>query len=242
MSEQAKTVIDETFKRLVKTYVPQPVVLDHAKGSYVWDTDGKKYLDFAAGIAVVSLGHASPAVLKTINDQAATLMMCQASYATAPKLKAAQLLTDNSIADLVYFCNSGTEAIEAAMKCVRKWAYTEKGPECNEIIAFRNSFHGRTYGAASITEKRMSQPYFEPYIPAIHFAEFNNFASVEKVTRDARPIVDDLKVFAQKIADDPRQLGVKGALDKRPSGVGFNFNKSSLRQRAVEEDAVWIED
>jgi acetylornithine/N-succinyldiaminopimelate aminotransferase len=184
MSEQAKTVIDETFKRLVKTYVPQPVVLDHAKGSYVWDTDGKKYLDFAAGIAVVSLGHASPAVLKTINDQAATLMMCQASYATAPKLKAAQLLTDHSCADLVYFCNSGTEAIEAAMKCARKWAYTEKGPECNEIIAFRNSFHGRTYGAASITEKRMSQPYFEPYIPAIHFAEFNNFASVEKLVSD----------------------------------------------------------
>lgn len=184
MSEQAQKIIDETFSLLVKTYSPQPVVLDSAQGCRARDTDGKEYLDFAAGIAVVSLGHANPAVLKTINEQAARLMMCQASYATAPKLKAAKLLTDHSFADLVYFCNSGTEAIEAAMKCARKWAYDEKGPECNEIIAFRNAFHGRTYGAASITEKRHSQPFFEPYIPAVHFAEFNNFASVEKLASD----------------------------------------------------------
>lgn len=184
MATKAQTIIDESFKLLVKTYTPQPVVLDHAKGAYVWDTDGKKYLDFAVGIAVVSLGHTNPVVINAITTQMQKLMMCQASYATEPKLKAAKLIVDYSCVDLVYFCNSGTEAIEAAMKCVRKWAHTEKGPHCTEIIAFRNSFHGRTYGAASITEKRHTQEFFNPYIPDCHFATFNDLVSVKKLISD----------------------------------------------------------
>lgn len=181
MSEKSQHVIDDLFEILIKTYTPQPVIMDHGKGSYVWDTDGKKYLDFAVGIAVVSLGHSNPAVLKAMNDQAQKLMMCQQSYATEPKLRAAKLLVENSCVDLIYFCNSGTEAIEAAMKTVRKWAHEAKGPHCTEIIAFRNSFHGRTYGAASITEKRHTQEFFNPYIPDCHFATFNDLESVKKL-------------------------------------------------------------
>ncbi len=179
--QKAKDIIQETENLLVSTYVAQPIVMDRGEGCYAWDTDGKKYLDFAVGIAVASLGHAPPAVLKTINEQAAKMMTCQASYATIPKLECAKLLVDNSCFDLVYFANSGTEAIEACMKTVRKWAYDNKSKDCNEIIAFRKSFHGRTYGAMSMTEKRHSQPYFEPYVPAIHFAEFNDLESVKKL-------------------------------------------------------------
>lgn len=181
MSDKAQNVINDLFKILVKTYSPQPVVMDHGKGSYVWDTDGKKYLDFAIGIAVVSLGHTNSVVLNAITTQMQKLMMCQQSYATEPKLRAAKLLVENSCADLIYFCNSGTEAIEAAMKCARKWAHQEKGPHCTEIIAFRNSFHGRTYGAASITEKRHSQEFFNPYIPDCLFATFNDLESVKQL-------------------------------------------------------------
>lgn len=176
----AQKIIKDTEKVLVSTYTAQPVVLDHGQGVYAYDTDGKKYVDFAAGIAVLSLGHAAPAVLKTINEQAAKLMMCQSSYATLPKLECANLLVDNSCFDLVYFSNSGTESVEACLKLVRKWAYENKSHECNEIIAFRNSFHGRTYGAASVTEKRHTQHFFEPYLPGIHFAEFNDLESVKK--------------------------------------------------------------
>lgn len=181
MSESAQKIIDDSFSKLVKTYKPQPVVMDRGEGAYAWDTDGKKYIDFAVGIAVASLGHAHPAMLKTINEQSAKLMACQASYATEPRLRCAELLVNNSCFDLVYFSNSGTESVEAALKCARKWAHDKHGPEKHEIIAFRHSFHGRTYGSASVTEKRLSQPFFDPYLPGVHFAEFNDFESVEKL-------------------------------------------------------------
>lgn len=174
-------IIKKTEEILISTYVAQPVVLDHGDGVYMYDTDGKKYLDFAAGIAVASLGHNNPVILETIQKQAARIMACQASYATKEKLEAAEILVNHSCFDQVYFCNSGTEAVEAALKCARKWAYEAKGEHAYEIIAFRNSFHGRTYGSASVTEKRMSQPYFGPYIEGVHFAEFNNLDSVKKL-------------------------------------------------------------
>ncbi len=180
----ANEIIKQTEEILVNTYNSQPVVMDHGKGCYAYDTDGKKYLDFAAGIAVASLGHAHPKMLDTINKQAARMMTCQASYATKEKLEAAKILVDNSCFDLVYFSNSGAESVEAALKCARKWAYDNKGKNCNEIITFHNSFHGRTYGAASITEKRNSQPFFAPYLGGVHFAEFNDPASVSSLINE----------------------------------------------------------
>ncbi len=184
MTKNAQDIIDETEKLLVKTYSSQPVVMERGKGCYAYDTDGKKYLDFAAGIAIAALGHAHPAMLKTIGEQSAKMMACQASYATQPKLDCAKLLTENGCFDLVYFSNSGTEAVEAALKLARKWAYDTNGENCNEIIAFRSSFHGRTYGAASVTEKRLSQPFFGPYIPGVHFADFNDITSVKALVND----------------------------------------------------------
>lgn len=180
----AKDIIAETEKLLISTYTAQPVVLSHGEGVYAFDTDGKKYLDFAAGIAVASLGHAPKAVLKAMSDQAAKMMACQASYATLPKLEASKLLIENSCFDEIFWCNSGTEAVEAALKLVRKWAYDTKSKEAHEIIAFRKSFHGRTYGSASITEKRHVQPFFEPYLPGIKWAKFNDLASVKELISD----------------------------------------------------------
>lgn len=184
MSGNPKNLIDDSFKLLMKTYSPQPVVMDRGEGIYAYDSDGKKYVDCAAGIAVASLGHAHPKMLKTINEQASKLIACQASYATQPKYDCAKLLVDNSCFDLVYFSNSGTESVEAALKLARKWAYDEKGEHCNEIIAFRQSFHGRTYGSASVTEKFHTQPFFGPYLGGIKWAEFNNLDSVKAVISD----------------------------------------------------------
>ncbi|MGH1398464.1 MAG: aspartate aminotransferase family protein [Alphaproteobacteria bacterium] len=177
----AKQIIDETLEHLVKTYALQPVVMDHGDGVYTWDTDGKKYLDFAAGIAVASLGHNHPALVKTITEQAPRLMALQPSYTTREKHKATKLLSDTTGFDLIYFSNSGTESVEACLKCARKWAYDEKGEQANEIIAFRNSFHGRTYGSASVTEKFHSQPFFNPYVGGIQWANFNDIESVRAV-------------------------------------------------------------
>lgn len=177
-------VIDESDKVLVKTYAPQPVVMSHGTGVYAWDSEGRKYLDFAAGIAVASLGHAHPKMVKTMSEQASRLMAVQASYMTEEKLKCAQLLTENSDLDLVYFANSGTETIEGAIKMARKWAYDNKHENAHELIAFRNSFHGRTMGAASLTEKAHVQPFFAPYLSGVHFATFNDIDSVRALVNE----------------------------------------------------------
>jgi predicted acetylornithine/succinylornithine family transaminase len=184
-----KDIIEQTVAMTMKTYAPQPVVLERGEGSYAYDAEGRKYLDFAIGIAVASLGHAHPKMLKVINEQAGKLMACQASYMTEAKLEAAKLLIDNSCFDEVFFTNSGTESVEGALKLAKKWAYDTKGAEANEIIAFRNSFHGRSLGAASITEKRLSQPYYEPYIQGVHFAGFNNLDSVKALVSDKTAII-----------------------------------------------------
>lgn len=177
-------IIEKTNSLLVPTYNAQPIVLDRGEGAYMYDTEGKKYLDFAVGIAVASLGHANPKILETLKTQAERVMICQASYMTKEKLKAATLITENSCFERVFFCNSGTESVEASLKCARKWAHENKGEDCHEIIAFRKSFHGRTYGAASVTEKRHTQAFFSPYLPGVHFAEFNNIDSVKALASD----------------------------------------------------------
>jgi predicted acetylornithine/succinylornithine family transaminase len=208
MEYSVQKIIDETRDLTLKTYGLQPIVIDHANGVYCYDTEDKEYLDFAAGIAVASLGHAHPKVLKTLNEQAAKLMTCQASFVTEPKYSAAKMLVEASCFDAVYFSNSGTESTEAAIKCAKKWAYDNKGKDCNHIISFRNSFHGRTYGAASVTEKRLSQPYFEPYIPNVDFAEFNNIESVKALISDktAAIIIEPIQGESGVIPAEPKFL------------------------------------
>lgn len=225
MSNTAQKTIENTFELLVKTYAPQPVVLDRGEGSYAWDTDGKKYLDFAVGIAVASLGHAHPKMLKTINDQASKLMACQASYATQPKLECAQLLIDNSCFDLVYFSNSGTESVECALKMARKWAFDKKGPGHDEIITFDNSFHGRTYGAASVTEKRKVQEFFAPYIPHVHFAPFNDLEAVKKLAskKTAAIIIEPVQGEGGLTPADPQFLrGLRALCDELEIALIFD--------------------
>lgn len=225
MSAEAQKIIDESFERLIKTYAPQPVVLDRGEGSYAFDTDGKKYLDFACGIAVASLGHAHPKILNVLNEQAAKMMTCQASYATQPKLDCAKFLIDNSCFDLVYFSNSGTESVEAALKLARKWAYDKKGEGHHEIIAFRKSFHGRTYGSASVTEKRHVQPFFAPYIEGVHFADFNDLDSVKALIsrKTAAVILEPVQGEGGLMPADPKFLqGLRDLCDEHEAALIFD--------------------
>ena len=181
MTGNTQALLDETKELLVNTYATQPIVLERGEGCYVYDIDGKKYLDFAAGIAVASLGHAAPVMLKALQEQASQLMVAPPSFVTKAKVDCARLLVDNSCFDQIFFTNSGTEAVEACIKTVRKWAYDNKSKECSDIISFHKSFHGRSYGAGSLTEKRHTQPYFAPYVPGVYFAEFNDLESVRKL-------------------------------------------------------------
>ncbi len=166
-------------------YPHKSVALDHADGSYVYDMEGNKYLDCAVGIAVCSLGHNHPAFMKGITEQLDKgFTMSVGSFATKPKVKAAELLLNNCSAEKIFFTNSGAEAVDGSLKLARAWAHENKGEDCKEFIVFRNSFHGRTYGAVSATEKSLHQPQFAPYLPGFHFAEFNNLDSVKELITD----------------------------------------------------------
>lgn len=179
----AQDLITRARSVSMNTYPLQPVVMDHGKGCYLYDIDGNEYLDFAAGIAVASLGHAHPTLMKAIETQINKFMICPASYMTEPRVKAAELLVQNSCADKVFFCNSGAEAIEGALKLARLWAHKNKSEDCKEFIAFGNSFHGRTMGAVSVTEKSRLYPQFGPYLKS-HFGVFNDIDSVKPLISD----------------------------------------------------------
>lgn len=170
---------------IMPLYPHKDIALERADGTYVYDVEGNKYIDCAAGIAVVSLGHGHEAFKRAITEQLETgFTMSVGSFSTEPKVKAAELLTNNCCSDSVFFCNSGAEAIEGSIKLARAWAHYNRSEDCKDIIVFRNSFHGRTYGAVSATEKSLHQPQFAPYLSGFHFADFNDLASVEKLITD----------------------------------------------------------
>lgn len=169
----------------INLYPHKAVAMEKGDGSYLYDIEGNKYLDCAGGIAVCSLGHNHPAFNKGVREQLDRgFTMVVGSIATEPKVKAAELLLDHCAHNKIFFCNSGTEAVEGSLKMARAWAYKNKGEDCKEFIVFHNSFHGRTYGSVSATEKSLHQPKFAPYLSGFHFAEFNNLDSVKKLITD----------------------------------------------------------
>jgi acetylornithine/N-succinyldiaminopimelate aminotransferase len=169
---------------VLHTYARAPFVLERGQGVYVYDTEGKAYLDFVSGIAVNALGHGDADVLKAIAEQSARLMHVSNLYHTIPQALLAEKLVKLSFADKVFFCNSGTEAMEAALKFARKWAKTVHGPHKTEILAFSDAFHGRTMGALSITPRAHYQDPFLPLVPGAKIATFNDLASAEALLGD----------------------------------------------------------
>lgn len=172
-----------TDHNLVHTYNRFPVALDRGEGVYIYDTEGKKYLDFAAGIAVSGLGYGNQELNAALKGQIDKLMHSSNLYYNTTCGKAADALKRISGMDRVFFTNSGTEAIEGALKAARKYAWKKKTGRF-EYIAMQDSFHGRSMGALSVTEHEAYRTPFEPLIPGVGFAEFNNLDSVKKLITD----------------------------------------------------------
>lgn len=169
----------------MKLYPHKHIAVDRGDGVYLYDMDGKEYVDCAGGIAVTALGHNNKIFNNAITEQLDKgFTMCVGSIATEPKVKAAELLLNNSFGEKIFFCNSGAEAVEGSLKLARTWAHQNKSEEAKEFIVFRNSFHGRTYGAVSATEKSLHQPQFAPYLSGFHFADFNDLDSVKALITD----------------------------------------------------------
>lgn len=180
-TEQNKTnqIIEEAEGAVLHTYNRYPMVLDHGDGVYLYDTEGKQYLDFAAGIAVQALGYHYPGYDEALKAQVDKLMHTSNLYYSEPAAEAARKLVKMSGMSRVFFTNSGTEAVEGALKAARKYAYAKGEKEKYEIIAMRHSFHGRSMGALSVTGNEKYQVPFRPLIDGVRFADFNDLESVK---------------------------------------------------------------
>ena len=173
----------ETNEALLHTYNQFPVVLEHGEGVYLYDTEGKKYLDFAAGYAVSSLGYANEELNTALKVQIDKLCHTSNLYYNTVCGKAAEALKRITKMDRIFFTNSGGESVEGALKAARKYAY-KKGTGRYEFIAMKESFHGRSFGAVSITGHDAYRKPFGPLVPGVSFAEYNNLDSVKALVTD----------------------------------------------------------
>ena len=178
-----KNYIETAEAALLHTYNRYQIVLEKGEGVYLYDTNGKEYLDFAAGIAVCSLGYGHPKYKAALKAQIDQLMHTSNLFYSKPVAEAAQKLKEASQMDRVFFSNSGTEAIEGALKAARKYAYTNQSGKY-EFIAMNHSFHGRSMGAVSVTGNEHYRTPFEPLIGGVKFADYNDLESVKALVTD----------------------------------------------------------
>lgn len=175
---------DAAAKYLMQTYSRQPISIVRGRGAKVYDLEGREYLDFVGGIAVNVLGHGHPDLVQAIQRQATQLIHTSNLYYTEPQVKLAQLLIDHSFADRAFFCNSGAEANEAAIKLARRYGHERHGTQRFEVITMKNSFHGRTLGMLTATGQDKVQKGFEPLMPGFAYAPFNDFTALEARVTD----------------------------------------------------------
>lgn len=181
---ETKILMEQAKKHILHTYNRFPVVLDHGKGVYLYDTEGKKYLDFAAGIAVQALGYGDPEYNEALKIQIDKLLHTSNLYYNQPMIDAAGKLCAASGLDNAFFTNSGAEAIEGAIKAAKKYAYEKDGSTDHEIIAMNHSFHGRTLGALAVTGNSHYRETFEPLPGIVRFAEYNDLDSVKALINE----------------------------------------------------------
>ncbi len=184
MSEKMKNYIEEAEQALLHTYNRYQIVLDRGEGVYLYDIDGNKYLDFVSGIAVFALGYNYKDYNDALKEQIDKILHTSNYYYNVPAIEAAKKIKKASGMDRVFFTNSGAEAVEGALKAARKYAFLKDGKTDHEIIAMNHSFHGRTFGALSVTGNPHYREAFEPMIGNIKFADFNDFESVLSCVTD----------------------------------------------------------
>ena len=168
------------MKAVMETYKRMNIAPTSGKGSWLFDEKGNRYLDFIGGIATNTLGHGHPALVGAVQDQAGELIHCSNLYEIPLQAEVAQMLTEATDFDKVFFCNSGTEAVEAAIKLARKYAYETHGPEKHEVLTFTKSFHGRTYGSLSATAQATYQEAFGPMVPGFAYAPFGDLEAAKE--------------------------------------------------------------
>lgn len=245
-----KQIIEEAESILIHTYNRYQIVLDKGDGVRLYDTDGKEYLDFGAGIAVFALGYNNKEYNDALKAQIDKLVHTSNYFYNEPAAKAAKALTAASGMDRVFFTNSGTEAVEGAIKLAKKYAYLKDGSTDHEIIAMEHSFHGRSMGALAVTGNKHYQEAFGPMIPGIRFAQFNNLDSVKELVNDKTCAVifetiqgeggvyPAKKEFIEGVRKLCDEKGILLILDEIQCGMGRSGSMFAYQQYGVKPDVV----
>ena len=242
--------IDEAEGVLLHTYNRYPVVFDHGDGVYLYDIEGKKYLDFVAGIGVFALGYNNKSYNDAIKAQVDKILHTSNYYYNVPAIEAAKKIKKISGMDRVFFTNSGAEAVEGAIKTARKYAYLKDGSTDHEIIAMEHSFHGRTMGALSVTGTPKYREAFQPMIGNIRFAELNDIESVKSQLNDKTCAImletvqgeggihPSEKAFLQELRAICDEKDILLIFDEIQCGMGRTGSMFAWQQYGVKPDVM----
>ncbi|MFH1955138.1 MAG: aspartate aminotransferase family protein [Pseudomonadota bacterium] len=205
---QNDSIMSLADRYMFQTYGRFPVALVRGEGCRVWDDKGKAYLDFVGGIAVCALGHSSPLVSRVLEEQSKILVHVSNLYYTRPQTELAQLLVENSFADRVFFCNSGAEANEAAIKVARRYSNEKFGPGRHVIVSMYNSFHGRTMATLSATGQSKIQVGYDPLLQGFKFVSFNDVKGLDQAMDDSvcAVILEPIQGEGGVVCPDPGYL------------------------------------
>ena len=242
----------EAERVLMPTYAPSPISIVRGRGSRVYDLEGREYLDFVAGIAVNTLGHAHPDLVAAIQKQAQHLLHASNLYYTEPQVKLAKALVDHSFAKKVFFCNSGAEANEAAIKLARRYAHQKHGPDRYEIITMLNSFHGRTMATLTATGQEKVQKGFEPLLPGFKYVSLNDLPELEKaLSAKTAAVMLELvqgeggvhvadRTYLKSLRELCRQHDVLLVFDEVQTGMGRTGTLFAYEQLGVHPDIMTL--
>ena len=237
---------------LMDTYARYPLALARGQGTKVFDVEGREYLDFLAGVAVNVLGHCHPKVTLALQQQAQHLIHTSNLFYTEPQVKLAQVLVDHSFADKVFFCNSGAEANEAAIKLARRWAHAKDGAGRYEIISMLNSFHGRTLATLTATGQDKVQKGFEPLPEGFRYIPFNDVEALSKAVtaRTAGILVEVVQgeggvrvatpAFLKACRDISRERGALLMLDEVQTGIGRTGKLFAYEHFGIAPDVMTL--
>jgi len=242
----------DAARYLMQTYTRQPLSIVRGRGTKVYDLEGREYFDFVGGIAVNVLGHGHPDLVQAIQRQAAQLIHTSNLYYTEPQVKLAQMLVDHSFADKVFFCNSGAEANEAAIKLARRYSHDKYGAGRFEIVTMKNSFHGRTFATLTATGQEKVQKDYEPLLPGFRYVAFNNLEELEQTVTDKtaaillEPIQGEGGVYVadreylKRVRDLCSQKDVLLMFDEIQTGMGRTGTLFAYEQLGVRPDIMTL--
>jgi len=257
MSQSSKTSqsqpwIERNDRVIAKTYGRYPLVPVRGAGCKLWDADGKEYLDFLAGVAVNNLGHCHPRIVAAIKAQAETLIHCSNYYNIPQQIRLAELLCENSFAERVFFCNSGAEANEAAIKLARKHSTEKYGPDRTEILTALASFHGRTFAGISATGQDKIKEGFAPLLPDFKHLPFGDIGALRTTVSNRtcaimlEPIQGEGGVnmppsdYFKQVRQLCDEQGLLLILDEVQTGCGRTGSLFAYEQEGIEPDIMTL--